>query len=73
MKRKRRKAKLVPPRGPAQNLRPAGAHETKKTYNRKRLKAALEDYVEDGFAVCCGAFLRAARVSSASTTAPAIR
>lgn len=48
MKKKRRKAKLVPRLGPPQNLRPAGAHENKKHYNRKRHKAALERY-EDGF------------------------
>lgn len=52
MKKKRRKAKLVPRLGPPLNLRPAGAHESKKRYNRKRHKAALERYVEDGFAVC---------------------
>ncbi len=41
-KKKRRKmALVVPPRGPATNLRPAGAHETLKRYNRKRAKAAL--------------------------------
>ena len=50
MNKKRRKAKLVPRLGPAQNLRPAGAHESKKRYNRKRQKAALERY-EDGFFV----------------------
>jgi hypothetical protein len=48
-KKRRRKAKLVPPLGPPQNLRPAGAHETKKRYNRKRAKAALAKYDEDGF------------------------
>lgn len=37
-KRKRRKAKLVPPKGPALNLRPAGAHKNKKRYDRKRDK-----------------------------------
>ena len=52
MKRKRRKAlPIVPRRGPAENLRPAGAHESKKRYNRKRHEAALKRYVEDGFAV----------------------
>lgn len=51
MNKKRRKAKLklAPPLGPPQNLRPAGAHESKKRYNRKRHKAALERYDEDGF------------------------
>jgi hypothetical protein len=52
MRKKRRKAILLPRLGPPQNLRPAGAHESKKHYNRKRQKAALERYVEDGFAVC---------------------
>jgi hypothetical protein len=40
-KKKRRKAILMPPRGPATNLRPAGAHEPLTLYNRKRQKAAL--------------------------------
>lgn len=49
MKKRRRKAKLVPRLGPPQNLRPAGAHESKRRYDRKRHKAALERYAEDGF------------------------
>lgn len=49
MNKKRRKAKLVPPLGPPQNLRPGGAHKSKKRYNRKRQKAALVRYDEDGF------------------------
>ena len=49
MKRKRRKPKITPRLGPPQNLRPAGAHEPKNRYNRKRRKAALERYDEDGF------------------------
>ena len=50
MKAARRKKKLLVPRlGPPQNLRPAGAHESKKRYNRKRAKAALEQYDEGGF------------------------
>lgn len=52
MNKKRRKRKLVPPLGPPQNLRPAGAHESKKRYNRKRHKAALARYDEDGFVAC---------------------
>ncbi|HET6896019.1 MAG TPA: hypothetical protein VFH72_11615 [Candidatus Baltobacteraceae bacterium] len=48
-RKKRRKAKLVPRLGPPQNLRPAGAHESKKRYDRKRQKAALARYGEDGF------------------------
>jgi hypothetical protein len=49
MNKKRRKLRLMPRLGPPQNLRPAGAHESKKRYNRKRAKAALERYDEDGF------------------------
>lgn len=37
-KKKRRKQSLMPRRGPATNLRPAGAHETLAQYNRKRQK-----------------------------------
>jgi hypothetical protein len=40
MARKKRR-KLVPRLGPAVNLRPAGAHESKKLYDRKKIKAAL--------------------------------
>jgi hypothetical protein len=49
MNKKRRKPKLVPRLGPPENLRPAGAHESKKRYNRKRQKAALVRNDEDGF------------------------
>lgn len=49
MKKRRRKAKLVPRLGPPQNLRGAGAHEPKTRYSRKRQKAALARYDEDGF------------------------
>ena len=73
MKRKRRKAALVPRLGPAQNLRPAGAHESKKRYNRKRQKAALKRYVEDGFTVCSGLRRREASAKSATISAPTIR
>jgi len=48
MKRKRKKAKLIPRLGPAQNIRPAGAHESRKLYRRHRMKAALRNE-EDGF------------------------
>lgn len=51
MNEKRRKAKLVPRLGPPLNLRPAGAHESKKRYSRKRHKAALARYDADGFFV----------------------
>lgn len=53
MKKKRRKATLMPRLGPPVNLRPAGAHESKKRYNRKRSKAALKQYDEDGLFACC--------------------
>lgn len=49
MKRKRKKAKLVPRLGPAENLRPAGAHPPKTLYRRHRMKAALRHEAEDGF------------------------
>ncbi len=51
-KRKRRKVELMPRLGPPENLRAAGAHESKKLYNRKKHKAALINY-EDGFRVLC--------------------
>lgn len=51
MTKKRKKRALMPRLGPAQNLRPAGAHEPKTLYNRKRQKAALRRYDEDGFFV----------------------
>ncbi|MEO6834300.1 MAG: hypothetical protein ABI231_00095 [Candidatus Tumulicola sp.] len=48
-KRRRRKPqKLVPRLGPATNLRPAGAHESIKRYNRKKLKTALRQEVAEG-------------------------
>ena len=34
----------MPRLGPPQNLRPAGAHDVKKRYNRKREKELLERY-----------------------------
>ncbi|MFI5234026.1 MAG: hypothetical protein ACHQSE_16145 [Gemmatimonadales bacterium] len=49
-KRKRhREPNLVPRLGPATNLRPAGAHEDKKHYDRKKIKAVLRREPEDGF------------------------
>ena len=46
-KRRRRKPPIiVPRRGPATNLRPAGAHESTKRYNRKKLKIALQHELE---------------------------
>lgn len=48
-KRKRRKPNLVPRLGPPTNLRPAGAHESLRRYNRRRMKAALRREAESGF------------------------
>lgn len=48
MKKKRRKAKIVPPMGPATNVRPAGAHKSKKLYDRNKMKAIFRKG-EDGF------------------------
>jgi hypothetical protein len=42
-RKRRRKKNIVPPRGPATNLRPAGAHKSKKLYDRRETKAALEE------------------------------
>jgi hypothetical protein len=39
--RRRKKKALVPRRGPATKLRPAGAHKSKKAYDRKKSRAAL--------------------------------
>ena len=51
MARKKLKKKLVPRLGPATNLRPAGAHESMKLYNRKRAKAAFRKDPEGGVPV----------------------
>ncbi len=48
-KKRRRPLAIVPPMGPATNLRPAGAHDSIKQYNRKREKAALRREAESGF------------------------
>jgi hypothetical protein len=48
MKKKRRKAKLVPPLGPPTNLRLAGVHKSKKLYDRHKMKAIFRKE-EDGF------------------------
>lgn len=48
MKKKRRKAMVVPPMGPPSNLRPAGAHRSKKLYDRNKMKAIFRKD-EDGF------------------------
>lgn len=47
-KRRRKTPTLVPRLGPATNLRPAGAHESIKRYNRKKLKAALRREEDEG-------------------------
>jgi hypothetical protein len=49
MARKKRKVSIVPRLGPATNLRPAGAHESRKLYNRKKIKAALRKEAQSGF------------------------
>lgn len=46
--KRRRKRRLVPRLGPAVNLRPAGAHESRKLYDRKRIKAALRREEDEG-------------------------
>ncbi len=48
-KKRRRLVQIVPRLGPATNLRPAGAHESRKLYDRKREKAALRREAEGGF------------------------
>lgn len=48
MENKRRRKRLIPRLGPAMNLRPAGAHESKKLYDRKRIKAALRRQDDEG-------------------------
>ena len=53
-KKRRRLLKLTPRLGPATNLRPAGAHESLKLYDRKREKAALRREAESGFDVTEG-------------------
>jgi hypothetical protein len=40
-KRRRKAMRIVPRLGPPTNVRPAGAHESAKRYNRKRQKAQL--------------------------------
>jgi len=47
--RRHREPALVPRLGPATNLRPAGAHDDKKHYDRKKIKAVLRREAEDGF------------------------
>lgn len=51
MKKKRRKATIVPPLGPPTNLRPAGAHKSKRLYDRNKMKAIFRKD-EDGFRFC---------------------
>jgi hypothetical protein len=48
-RKRRRSITLVPRLGPATNLRPAGAHEDRKHYDRKKIKAVLRREAEDGF------------------------
>lgn len=55
-RRRRRPPKLVPRRGPPTNLRPGGAHESIKRYNRKRLKETLREELTEGFGLRKAAF-----------------
>ena len=48
-KKRLRLLEITPRLGPPVNLRPAGAHESNKRYNRKRMKAALRREAESGF------------------------
>jgi len=52
-KKRRRKLRAIVPRlGPPTNLRPAGAHESPKHYNRNKMKAALRrENAESGFLI----------------------
>lgn len=47
-KRRHKPPALVPRRGPVSNLRPAGAHESIKRYNRRKLKNALRQELAEG-------------------------
>jgi len=47
-RKKKRLSELIGRIGAPENLRPAGAHESKKTYNRKHNKKAVLE-AEDGF------------------------
>jgi hypothetical protein len=47
LKKRRKKRPVIPRLGPATNLRPAGAHEARKRYNRRKSKAALQRAVEN--------------------------
>ncbi|HVS45468.1 MAG TPA: hypothetical protein VMS32_02265, partial [Verrucomicrobiae bacterium] len=48
-KRRRAELVLVPRLGPASNLRPAGAHQDQKLYDRNKIKAVLRREAENGF------------------------
>lgn len=48
MKAKRRKPSLIGRLGPKTNIRPAGAHEDRKVYNRKNAKIALRQALAEG-------------------------
>ncbi len=50
MKKKREAPALVPRMGPATNIRQAGAHRSKKLYDRKKMKAIFRKS-EDGLLV----------------------
>jgi hypothetical protein len=46
-KRKHKLVALVPPRGPATNVRPAGAHRDKREPTRDIVKIELRKFEED--------------------------
>ncbi len=46
-RKRRRKSKIKPPLGPATNLRPAGAHKTKKRYDRRQNQQIIEAEAEE--------------------------
>lgn len=45
-RKRRRKAKIKPPLGPAVNLRPAGAHKPKRRYDRRQNQEIIEAEAE---------------------------
>ena len=46
-RKRRRKAPLKPRMGPAANIRPAGAHKSKKEYDRAENKAVIDAEAAD--------------------------
>jgi CubicO group peptidase (beta-lactamase class C family) len=63
---------LVPPRGAATNLRPAGAHDDETVYDRKKQKAALRrEIAESGFPRSSAALVLLAFLAACSGGGPA--